>query len=233
MNAVIGRNVRRRRHAVEARRLPRRAAVRGPLGGAGASRTRKHGRPTMPRALLDHEPRWAARCCCRISSGARTTRSACSRICSPQVGRLLQLGHGHPRASRASEWLNSRGSRTTPSGLALAVACCSSAPASGSRVTLAGGRATLRAHRARHGATAATGCSPASAAISTRTSRPCILLAAELGYWLTGSIRASFLIAVVRGRLPVSCLVYDMGRRMAGRARLAAAVTARAAACSS
>ncbi len=48
----------------------------------------------------------------------------------------------------------------------------------------------------------------------------------SLGYWLTGSLRASFLLPSFAAACAVMGLVYDLGRRMAGRrAGLAAAVT--------
>src|SRR5262252_4394370 len=48
----------------------------------------------------------------------------------------------------------------------------------------------------------------------------------SVGYFLTGSLRASFLIPAFAGACTVAWLVYDMGRRMAGRASgLAAALT--------
>jgi 4-amino-4-deoxy-L-arabinose transferase-like glycosyltransferase len=48
----------------------------------------------------------------------------------------------------------------------------------------------------------------------------------SMGYWLTGSLRASFLLPSFVAACTVMGLVYDLGRRMAGRrAGLAAAVT--------
>jgi 4-amino-4-deoxy-L-arabinose transferase-like glycosyltransferase len=48
----------------------------------------------------------------------------------------------------------------------------------------------------------------------------------SIGYWLTGSIRASFLIPAFIAACTVAGLVYDMGRRLFGRrAGLAAALT--------